>query len=74
MKEEPRPNLVTPPPAQILICKRPVINEPPPDMPESYVATQINEIYDAWGDCYTKLGQTRQYFETVKSHDSPFKF
>ena len=65
-KEDPRPNLVMPPPAQILNCKCPVIKEPPPEMQESDVALQINEIYDAWGDCFTKLAELRRYFETAK--------
>ena len=65
MKETPRPDLVMPPPAQIMVCKRPVINAPPPDMPESYVAMQINNIYDAWGDCYAKINEIRHYFETA---------
>lgn len=66
-KESPRPDLVLPPPAQIMVCKRPVINEPPPDMPESFVALQMNEIYDAWGDCYTKVNTIRRYFETART-------
>jgi hypothetical protein len=65
MKEEPRPKQVLPPPAQILVCKRPALDAPPADMPESYVALQINEIYDAWGDCYTKLSEIRQYFQNA---------
>lgn len=33
-------------------------------MAESYVALQISKIYDAWGDCYTKITEIRHYFET----------
>lgn len=33
-------------------------------MAESYVAAQINEIYDAWGDCYTKITEIRLYYQT----------
>lgn len=35
-------------------------------MQESDVALQINEIYDAWGDCFTKLAELRQYFEAAE--------
>lgn len=70
-KEAPRPDLMLPPPAQIMVCKRPVINEPPPDMPESFVALQISEIYDAWGDCYGKINAIRTYFETGRTLPPP---
>lgn len=36
-------------------------------MPESFVALQMNEIYDAWGDCYTKVNTIRRYFETART-------
>lgn len=40
-------------------------------MQESDVALQINEIYDAWGDCFTKLAELRRYFETAQNKKQP---